>query len=340
MRVMTPDDLFDAAVKVADGQLSIKNVVFADRIYARIKIDDEGWRYSKEIDYRSASVIIKFQKDILGIYNKINDCNVDLRSLASNKHLIVAVSVEEGCIEYIWEIPKKILEYTKDMDSKAKIASLLICLAGVAIGCGAWVTTSYFDFKKAELEAKKQIRGIEALEKSNMALIENQRTPSYVAKHISDDGKVTVGAGRVRSGKEFKTMVRKPDMQPAVTVDIDAKYKIVKMDYDSKCVQLAKDDLRPFWASFEWLNEEQKEILKSLSNQAIDSGMPKTVPLQVSAKIVDGEIRGATIFRIGAVRASAKGAHELLKTRVPTTSDTLDQQLKLPCLGEDPGKRE
>jgi len=327
MLLRTEDEILETAFQVATGTVNIQDIEFGDEIYVKIKIDDPDWKYKKTIDYKTASLMLKLQKDVLGIFNTIAEENVTLKSIKSFPDLIVNILVEEGCVEYLWEIPKKLFDYTKEMQSRHKIASLLICLAGISIGCGTWGVTSYFDLKKEELKRRNEYKAIEALEASNKALIENMTAPHYVARNLSEDGCAALGKGALRSAAEFKKDIKFNEHVKKRTVDIDDMYKVAKLDFAQQRVQLVKGELKPFWASVEWLADEQKEKLKSLAGAAIDAGTAVSVGLQVSARLNNGAISKASILRVGAKR---EGSVPLESVVTDTEAVPTSLQAKLP----------
>lgn len=316
MLVESSKDLINASFGLLDNKVDIQSIEVSDNLVLRIKIDDDDWSDSTKLDYKIASIILNFQRDIIGFYNDIFNENVSLSTIDKFPFLIVKIEIKDGCIEifaFLKEFVNKILH---DMDSKDKITVLLIILGIITAGGAAWVGIEYFSYLKetkiAEVSSKNRNRAIEALEKSNLALIENQKTPKYLANNVKN-GTIKIGDERPLTSKEIKKISKQKDNTAEKSCNIDNTYLITKYDFKEHAACL-DDGIHSFWSSTEYLDDVSREKLKTIADEAITTKVVQSAPLQVTATIKDGTVKHAAIIGIGEKRPSTISLSDIVTT--------------------------
>ncbi|MGE4192789.1 MAG: hypothetical protein AB7E51_05325 [Pseudodesulfovibrio sp.] len=323
MLISTPEELIDAAFGIIDEKIDAKSIEISDDFVIKIKIRDDEWNDPLNLDYRIANIIIKLQSDILGFYNSTSGSSVTLKNIDKNSDLIVKVVVNEGCTELLASIKKIIDRVFIDMNPKEKLVALGIILAIVASGGVAWVGVDYVNYLKttkvAELESKNQLRAIEALEATQLALINNRRTPEYIASNVKT-GTLQIGSEKPITGKALKS-IKKVEIQPReVSCNIDEVYSVTKYDFKELLVNLEGGAV-PFSASVEFLDDASRRKLRKIAGLAIDTKTVQSASLQITATIQDGAVKHAAIVGIGDKRPNSKKLTEILQSS-KTTDDT------------------
>lgn len=323
MLINTPEELIDAIFGIIDEKIDAKSIEISDDFVIKIKIRDDEWNDPLNLDYRIANIILKIQSDILGFYNSTSDYNVTLKNIDKNADLIVKVEVKEGCTELLASIKKIVDRVFNDMNPKEKLIALGIILAIVASGGAAWVGVDYVNYLKttkvAELESKNQARAIEALEATQLALINNRRTPEYIASNVKT-GTLQIGSEKPITGKALKS-IKKDEIQPIeASCNIDEVYSVTKYDFKELLVNLEGGAI-PFSASVEFLDDTSRAKLREIAGLAIDTKTVQRAPLQITATIQGGAVKHAAIIGIGDKRPNSERLTDVLKS-TKATGDT------------------
>lgn len=114
MKICTRQDLVAAAIGIAEGRLTPKGLEFSRYISDTIKIVSDDWDDAKNIDYKTAELILSVQKDIIGIYNFIFDEHITIKDIDKYEYLIVKFSIEDGCLKIISKIAKNLIQSALD----------------------------------------------------------------------------------------------------------------------------------------------------------------------------------------------------------------------------------
>lgn len=327
MLIESSEDLINVSFGLLDDKIDIQSIEVSDNLVLKIKIDDNDWSDSTRLDYKIASIILNFQRDVLGFYNDVFNESIAFSVIDKFPFLIVKVEVKDGCIEIFAFLKEFVDKVLHDMDSKNKITALLIILGIITAGGAAWVGIEYLSYLKeikiAEISSKNRNRAIEALEKSNLSLIENQKTPKYLANNVKN-GTVKIGNERPLTSKEIKKISKQKDNITEKSCNIDNTYSITKYDFKEHAAYL-DDGIYSFWSSTEYLDDASREKLKIIADEAITTKIVQSAPLQVTATIKDGAVKHAAIIGIGEKRSSTISLSDVVTTTVlpeykPTTS--------------------
>jgi len=316
MLVSTPTELIDAAFGVINETISTESIEISDDFVIKIVIKDDEWSDPLRLDYRIANIILRLQSDILGFYNTASDERVTYKNIYNNPDLVVKVEVKEGSTEIFASVKNIVNKVFKDMNPKQKLIALGITLAIVATGGTAWVGMDYIDYLKttkiAELDSRHQTRAIEALETTQLALINNQRTPSYLASNVKS-GTVQIGSEEPITGKELKEIAKTDIQQNEISCNIDDVYLVAKYDFKALQVYLEGGTI-PFWASVDYLDDPSRVELRGIADRAIDTKTVQRASLQITVTIQNDSIKHAAIVGIGDKRPNSKKLAELLNT--------------------------
>lgn len=301
MRVSTRQDLVAAALAIAEGKLVPIDIEFAEYITDTIKIYSDSWNNAKEIDYKTARLINSVQQDILGIYNSIFKTNITLKNIDKYDFLVVKISIEDGCIQFISKICKVVIENIfseitdiakvfSDMTPNQRIATLLILLA-IA---GAWKSP---DIIRAARENPEVSRLLDSNDKVADAVSKNQRTPITIINNLGDG--YVVYNGVKTSKDDYEKELAKPKAEDIIPVLIDDEFIVSKYDFENQKVFISKRGEDPFWASTEWLPLNEREKLKDIASQSIMEQAASLQLLNMACKIKGDKVQDATVEGIG-----------------------------------------
>ncbi len=301
MKVSTRQDMVAAALAIANSTLLPADIEFSEYITDTVKVVSDGWDGAQNIDYKTSELILSVQKDILGIYNSIFNTDISLKNLDKNEFLIVKFSIENGCIKYISKIGKKILESIFDeipdivgifdgMTAKQKIVMALLLVAFA----GAWKSPDI-------IRAIRENPSISAIFDSNDKVIDavskNQRTPVTIINNLGDG--YVIYDGNKSYKDEYENGLVKPAKLDIIPVLIDDEFLILQYDFKNQKVQLFKHGEDPFWASTEWLGQDERERLKESTSAAITQQTVTRQFINMACKMKNGKVYSATVEGIG-----------------------------------------
>ncbi|MDO9633297.1 MAG: hypothetical protein Q7I92_15465, partial [Humidesulfovibrio sp.] len=153
------------------------------------------------------------------------------------------------------------------------------------------------------------------IEKSGSPLSANRRTQKVIVEYSGDKTKISINDDASITISELRQYVDDaPKAEIPDTHYIDGNYPISKYDFDGQkaCIRLGK---KSEWMSTEYLEPGDREKIKVLAGKAIDAGKSQREDLQVSIKVMNGEIVQAAIMGIGASRPKAKSLAEALQIK-------------------------
>lgn len=334
--ISTRNDMIEAASLIILNQIHVSDIEFADYITDTIKIYSDEWNDASLFDYKTAQYIIAVQSDIIGAYNKVFGSNVTLSKLDTYNFLTVKFKIEEGCIQFICKISRKLFEkilgekiehydnLTKNMTPAQKIATLLIIFGMIAVPAGVAV---YQIGKNKEL--------VDALVTStaeiNNIVAENQKTPKIVVSNIGS-GTVSFNEGPPSNAEDImESLLKKKKIEKVILpVYIDDDFIVIRYDFDEQKVFLAHAlAAYPFWASTEWLPQDRRIKLKEIASSAIDNKTAISCFINVTCKIDDGQIKDAIVDGIEMPKrqGSVKLQDALKKKYIPKPQGLLQDLL-------------
>lgn len=325
------EDFFDAAILLETKEISSDNIRISEDFYFILKIDDPKWGDSELFDYKKASVILKLQEDILGIYNKISKKNVQIKDLQYHEDLVITVKVENGCIQYLTKFAEIYEKITNKMNNDQQFICFLL-LSGVAFaGISYWAITSLYktyksnelelkkkelELKAKELDSKEKERVLDSLDNAIDALSQNTATPRFLSQHISDFGTVSLCNEDPVSKSELPRMPDLKDKEPlkSITMHIDGVYPLKKYDFETQNLQISIGT-RGVWFSTKSMLDSEKEKIRELIDESLLLECSLSEKLQINAtKTEDNKITGI-IIGIGEPRATAVSYIEFLKAK-------------------------
>ena len=325
------EDFFDAAILLESRQVSLGNIIISDDFYFILKIDDPKWGNSDLFDYKKASVILKLQEDILGIYNKISRKNILFKDLQEHEELVINVKVENGCIQYVTKFAEIYEKITKNMNQDQQFICFLL-LSGIAFsGISIWAITSMYkrykstelelkkkeiEFKAKELNSKEKERILDSMDRAIDALSQNTSTPRFLSSYMSDLGKVSLCNEDPVLKDELPRMPDLKEKEPLkeITMHIDGIYPLKKYDFETQNLQISIG-IRSAWFSIKNMLDSEKEKIRELIDESLLLGRSLNENLQINAtKTEDNKITGI-IIGIGDPRPTAVSYVELLNAK-------------------------
>ena len=303
MLIKTVQDIKEAIVKIQSNEISIDDIVFNDFIEDKIKINTELWGNSHVLNYKVAQYILTVQKDFLRSYNLLYGTTLTINDLNKNKDLIILFTIEDGCIKIIARYSKLICEKVfHDMSPTQK--TITISLLSLAAMCGLL----YLTLDKL-IDAGIIGNGKDKIEKINT----EKQSPKIIINNIGD-GTVYYNDEHPLTKKDLENLIPKRKIEEKEPFDIDNRYIVLRYDYDKQQVYLSNPQCDSFWASTELLTYEKREILKHISDLAIDTGNAQAADLLITAYIDNGKIKNAKIIGINLPqREGVKPLKEVLK---------------------------
>lgn len=305
MLISTYDDIVEATIAVARGNIQIDELEFSDYITSKIKIYSNNFQTASELDYRIAKMVLAVQKDFLHTYNFLFNKNITLEQLDKYEFLVVRFIIEDGCIEAIWkiagkyykdfidkhEILKPYLEFFSNMTGKQKIISIMLVLAIT----GTWKAPEIIRSFRSSPEIKDIMDGnFELVE----ALSKTQQTTNFFITNIGD-GYVEFDGKKYTKEDYKKNKIKKPEKSDIAPIDVADTFFIQKYDFDKQLVLIFAAGNESFWASTEWLTEDARERLKRVTAEAIDKKTIGKETMLVACKIRDKRMAEAQVLRLG-----------------------------------------
>lgn len=315
--VVTRDNIMDILVLAANDNLESTDISFSDDFRIHIKINGEKWTGS--VNYIIAQYIIKLQRDILSIHNKLfPDEHLSLKSIKKiDRSLLVDVEIKEGCTEILaWlketvetQLDKVISKGMDKMSSKELFALILILYA---LYCGKDIilediridNETKVRIEQTTLEKLREINDQE----TRQLLINQVGTALEIVKDNSEgfrylrsnmdveDSISAVDFDKSLSGYEIKG--KKRDKTDKSTVYIDGKYKLNSIRITPNTATICSDSGDYITASIDMLSDADKITLHDMNKDGDLHSECPTVGLHVTVQLKDGTPDGYAIVGV------------------------------------------
>lgn len=266
---------------------------FGEQVSDTIRISGVTWGGSNEIDYRTAELVLSIQKDILNAYREITGRDIRMTSLATMPVLVVHAVLNLSMGKVRVSVSGELFQqFASNRMNLIRLAMALSPNAGTATASelsSVMKSQDEIDAIHEAAQAKRSNRALRVHLRSGTAECESSRLGAISKQDLTRD-----------------TTPEKKDSDP---IALDDHYLILAHNYDQRRIFLGKQGLRGFWASTEMLTVEKREVLKDLSDRAIDAGGAVGADFHISANIRGSIITTAYVLNIQ--KARRKGAHRL-----------------------------
>lgn len=330
--IVTRENIMDTLILISNDALDVTGITFSDDLRVHIKIQGERWTGS--VNYIIAQYIIKLQKNILSVHNRIfPDEKLSLQDIKkSYRFLLIEVDIKEGCTE-IFALLRDIIEsqFTKviskgidKMSGKEIIALIAIVYS---LYCGKEIiledlrqdSAATARIEQSTLDKLREVNNQE----TRKILIDQVGNALSIVKNNSDsfrhlrsslsaeDTIIAADFGESLFGYEAKN--KKRGTAEESTVYVDGKYTLKGIKISPNTASISSESGDDITASIEMLSDADKIILHDLNKDGDLNSQCPVIELHITALLKDGAL--ASYFIVGVNDSPRPGSKPLESVR-------------------------
>jgi hypothetical protein len=318
--VVTRENIMDLLVLAANDSLDATDITFSDDFRIHIKINGEKWTGS--VNYIVAQYIVKLQRNILSIHNKLfPDEHLSLKSIKKiDRSLLVDVEIKEGCTELLaWlkeiiesQFDKVIAKGLEKMSSKQIFALIVIVYV---IYCGKEIiledikidSETTVRIEQNVLDKLREVNNQETrkllIDQVGLALDivkDNSDSFKYLRSNISSEDSISaVDFDESLSGYDIKG--KKRDKVEKSTVYVDGSYTLKGIKISPNTAIICSESGDDITASIDLLSDTDKIILHDMNKNGDLNSQCPIVGLHVTAQLKDGSPEGYAIVGVNSL---------------------------------------